>query len=489
MPEPVASPTDGGPEGPSPRLAAWVERAHASDQVKRVRYNPFLTFFYPSLEVPDRLARLQRQTVVQPGSTAEVAAILAKAYELDEPVHVRQGTGLLSLDTPLPIPPGAVVVDLRRLASVRPAPQAGYVEVGPAVTLRRTNEVLKPLGFQFPTAVGNVQWGGLASINLSGHLVDAHAGKPGDFVLGLTVVLPDGTVLDTGTTSMRKVVGPDPTRLFIGGQALFGVITDLRLRLVPRPGGRTFACAVFDDPHGIVETVRTMYRDGMAYPAAMELVDASFARTSGMSELLGEQGHLLLLSGEGTDDGAADAIARALLDVARSNGATGARVLPEPEWDHLWEIRESPFRHMGAGEYLLGEALDVSLERMHEALDVVQPLLHPSRHGVDGVEGYLVAHIGAGTLHPLYACPSEWDYDRRVAACRALRERTLELKLHLDATVGEQGIFPQHARWFGAHYGAAAPLLIERLKGALDPKNLLNPGRIQPVGVASGGTA
>lgn len=462
--------------GPSPQLAAWVRDTFQAEQIKRVPYTPYLTFFYPTLQRPARFDDAPRQTVVRPDDTAQVAAILRRANELAEPVYVRQGTGLLSLDTVVPFPPGAVVVDLRRLDAIRPHPESGYVEVGPAVTLGKTNAVLDGLGFQFPIAVQNVQWGGLVSINLSGHLVDADAGKPGDFVLGLTVVLPDGTVLETGTKSMRKVVGPDLTRLFIGNQALLGVITELRLRLRPKPDARVYAWASFEDIHGIADTVIEMYRAGLAYPAVMELVESTFVQTSGMGALVPE-GHLLMISTEGADAAAAQQKATALLELARGNGAFDTTTVDdEEEWNRLWDIRENPFRHMGPEEFLLGEALDVPLQRMHEGLDQVQALLREAES--DGLRGYLVSHIGAGTLHPMFACPPEWDYDRRVAVSRQLRGSILACKAELDATVGEQGIYPQHALWFEQAYGAAAASLLRRLKAAVDPNDILNRGRI-----------
>lgn len=469
--------------GPSPGLEAWVRDTFAADYVKTVAYTPYLTFFYPALERPARFDDEPRQTVVRPGSTQEVAAIMRRANDLSEPVFVRQGTGLLSLDTVMPFPPGGVVVDLRRLNSIRPSPDAGYVEVGPAVSLGKTNAALADLGYQFPIAVQNVQWGGLASLNLSGHLVDAEAGKPGDFVLGLTVVLPDGTVLNTGTKSMRKVVGPDLTRLFIGNQALLGVITDLRLRLRPTPGGRVYAWAVFGDIHGIADTVIDMYRSGASYPSIMELVEEPFVQASGMADHV-PAGHLLMLSTEGRDDSVAREKAEALLGLARIHGASQVRtVSDEREWDRLWEIRESPFHHMGDREYLLGEALDVPLERMHEGLDEMQALLREAEG--DGLRGYLVSHIGAGTLHPMFACPPEWGYDRRVGVSAKLRERILASKARLEASVGEQGIYPQHARWFEQAYGTAATSLIRSIKAAVDPNDILNRGRIEAAAAPS----
>jgi len=465
-------------QDPADALVTWLADTFGADEVRTIAYKPFLGFFYPRLTLPSRLEELPRQRVVRPRSTEEVAAIMTKAHELSTPVHVRQGTGLLSVDTLMPFPPGATVVDLSRLDALEPDVDAGYVEVGPAVTLGATNAALEPFGYQYPLAVQQVQWGGLASINLSGHIVDAYAGKPSDQILGLTVVMADGTVLETGTTSLRKVVGPDLTRLFIGGQALFGIVTRLRLRLVPRPGGHVYAWAVFDDLAGIAHTAMSMYTERLAYPAVMELVEDRFAAVSGMNEHV-PAGHLLMLSTEGSDDATARAKAEALLALAQRSGAREVRIVESAaEWDAIWTIRESPFRHTGNEEYLLGEALDVPLRRLPEALDRVRPLLTASADECPGLKGYLVAHIGAGTLHPIYACPPEWDYDQRAAAAGRIRAAIEDVKIALGATVGEQGIFPQHVHWFERHYGRTTLDVIGSIKRAVDPRNVLNPARI-----------
>lgn len=463
-------------------LVSWLERTYGADEVKTVSYKPFLRFFYPKLSVPAEFSALPPQRVVRPRTTAEVSSIMARAHDLSTPVHVRQGTGLLSIDTVLPFPPGATIIDLSRLDLLQPEPDAGFVEVGPAVTLGQTNAALERYGFQYPIAVQQVQWGGLASINLSGHVVDAYSGKPSDQILGLTVVLADGTILETGTRSMRKVVGPDLTRLFIGGQALFGIITQLRLRLVPRPGGQVFAWAVFDDIHGIARTAMAMYAERVPYPVVMELVEDRFANVSGMNDYV-PYGHLLMLSTEGNDSTEARTKADALLALAERFGARQTHLVnSEAEWDDIWTIRESPFRHTGREEYLLGEALDIPVQRTVEAIDLVRPLLAQYGGEFPGLQGYLVAHIGAGTLHPIYACPPNWTYDQRVTAARRVRAAIEEVKVAVEATVGEQGIFPQHAHWFERHYGRQTVDAIAAIKAAFDPRGVLNPARLDPNG-------
>lgn len=465
-------------------LQHWLLEEFPEERLSSIPYRPYLTFFYPGVRNPDRFRTQPRQIVVRATSTEEVSRILAKAHDLGEPIHVRQGTGLLSLDVPMPIPPGATVLDLSRIDHVRTYRDRGYAEVGPGVSLGRTNEIVRDYGCLFPIVVRDVQWGGLISINMSGHLVDARAGKPGDLVLGLTVVLPDGKVIETGTTAMRKTVGPDLSRLFIGGQAIFGVITDIRLRLVPEPGGTAYGMVVFSELAPIADVVREMYREGLPYPSTMELVQSDFARISGMNEYVPE-GHLVMLSAEADTQDEAELKADRILQLAeRHGGQRWTQFVDDKTWHAVWDIRESPFHHVAPDEYLLGEAFDIPLETMREGLEACAELLaEPLTGDLEGVRAYLVSHIGAGTLHPLYTCPSDWDFDQRAEACRQIRAHILQIKLKLGATVGEQGIFPEHAEWYTKAYGPEPLAILRRMKAAFDPRDVLNRGRLDVAGV------
>jgi glycolate oxidase len=447
--------------------------------VYAVRFTPIQRTFYPTVNGSELAAGEPRQTVVQVASAEELATILVLANECGEPVHVRQGTGPVSIDLENPFPPGALIVDLRRLDHFCPNPGAGYVELGPALTMAEANRRLAPLGYEFPVAVEPVTWGGLVSINLSGHLVDVLAGKPGDYVLGLKVVLPTGKIIETGTRALRRVVGPDLTRVFIGGQALFGVITELRLRLVPTAGARAWGWAVFDDIDSLVRSVQAIHSQRLPYPILLELVESSFVRVSGLDRLV-PPGELLLVAMQGERDQDARWKLETILGAATSHGSTGAAVLAgEEEWSRLWEIRMSPHHYLD-GEYLIGEVMDVPIDRLLEGVHAVLTLRDEAESAWPGLSGHLWGHIATGTLHPAYANPPDWSYAKRIEVAAWLRQRVLAIKLDLGASVGEQGIFPAHADWFKRRYGESSLSLVQQMKAAFDPNNVLNPGRITP---------
>lgn len=458
-------------------LEAWTLERFGTERVRRIPYSPIQRTFYPNVVIPPEVKSLASQTVIEVLDAAEVSEILRAANERSAPVFVRQGAGPVSIDLDNALPPGALVVDLRRLAHIAVRPQSGYVELGAAVTLSASNKALGRLGYEFPIAVEPVSWGGLVSINLSGHLVDAASGKPGDYVLGLEVVLPTGQIIEPGTRSLRRLAGPDLTRIFVGGQGLYGVITMLRLRLVPAPGGRAWGLATFDDLGGLARAVQHAYTDRLPFAHLFELIEARFVRSSGLGAFVPD-GELLLIATTGDRPEEAEWKLGVHLESARAVGAKEVRRLGDDAWRRIWDVREAPHHYLGGLEYLVGEVLDVPLADLPTAMATTTALRSKVEQSWPGLRGYLWGHIGSGTLHPAFACPSEWTYWRRVEVARDLRALIRDLRLSLGATVGEQGIVPEHLAWFARHYGSASVGLLGSMKSVFDPKGILNPGRL-----------
>lgn len=461
-------------------------RERYPEDVHSARYTPLQRNFHPHVRLPERLRELPGHVVFRAKTTEHVAHALRLANQLKQPLQVRQGSGQISLDLLTPFPPGSVVLDLRHLDHIEPDLDNGYVDVGPAVTLMGLNDRLRPDGYQFPLAVEPVTWGALLSVNLSGHLVDAEAGKPGDYALGLEVVLPTGEIIHTGTRAMRKVVGPDLTRVFIGGQGLYGVITSARLRLVSAPEGRAWGFAAFDDLFALADTARAIHRPGLPYPVTLEMLDPAFVAASGIDRRLGVSGPLLLVATQGDRQEEADHKLASILAYGRDrHGARTQALATEAEWDALWRIRAMPHEHF-EGEYLIGEVMDVPLTRLEDAVEAIQALRTEVLAQFPGMTGYIIGHIGSGTFHPAYSCPADWDYDRRVTVIRFIRERAHALKISFGATIGEQGIFPEHARWFAAHFGETTMRTLDAMRAAFDPNGILNPRRTEPLDAGAG---
>lgn len=125
----------------------------------------------------------------------------------------------------------------------------GFFECGPGCICANVANEIKSRGYHLPLAPGSrliASMGGLIANNTSAHIVDASIGKPGDYVLGLEAVLPTGEIIETGTKGLTRPAGIDLTKLFVGGDGLLGVVTKIRIRLVP-VFERAYGVAVYPD--------------------------------------------------------------------------------------------------------------------------------------------------------------------------------------------------------------------------------------------------
>lgn len=450
------------------------------ERVRKSRYDPIMRRVdFKQIKMPPHLLEGDPCTVVEAESAEEVAAVLRWAYSRDVPVYVRQGSGVVSLEIIRPDPPGCLIIDLRRMTRIAPFYDYGYVEVGAAVTFHKLNEYLAPHGYRFPDSVPPVTWGSLVAVNTSGQLVDPRQGKPGDNVLGLKVVLPQGGIMETGTRSIRKPAGFDATHLFIGNQALLGVITDLRLRLIHTPKYESFGLAHFASMEDMGRAVVTMHTGGLPYPQYLEVLDKSYLEFASPG---GDYPNaLLMVSTDGAVAGEAPRKLKALLDAAREKGATLAKPVTRPQWGKVLHLRAMVRESLAERNWLfvVGDVIDPPLPAFVTAIQELKRLEKHYAKKYPGMVPMMVGHVGGGSFHPMFAAPGDWPYEKLAEAAKEIRQSILELKLKLGATNGEQGVFPGHVPWFHRYYGPLHWDLLKQVKAALDPKNLLNPRRME----------
>lgn len=198
--------------------------------------------------------------VVRPSNAEEVSRILKYANEQLIPVHTHgSGTSFSGLARPKV---NCILLDMSRMHKIEVFPERGYFEVGAGAHLAEVEKVLLKYNALLPAYLGSqlvATMGGVVSVNTSAHIVDAALGKPGDFVLGLEVVLPTGEILHTGTESLRRPAGTELTRLFVGSEGLLDVKTMVRMRLIPLPKFRNIV-AYYKNIDDILETIMEMTR-------------------------------------------------------------------------------------------------------------------------------------------------------------------------------------------------------------------------------------
>ena len=322
-------------------------------------------------------------------------------------------------------------------------------------------------------------WGGsLISLNSSGRSVDPYLGKPRDWVMGLQAVLPTGEIVETGTHGLRRPCGFDLTQFLIGGQCLFGVVTNVRLRLFPTPRQIIGALVHFPSLKALGEGVGSVYQSRAPYPRLMEVLDKTFLET--MSFDGDKPAGMLMVGTDGDAPGEAEWKLDELIKVLRQEGATEAEKVSQERWQEMLEFREAGLSKLNPRGLILltGEVLNCPLDKLPQALEDAHQLQQRLVAAHPGLLGYINGHIGAGSFHPAFAAPAAWGYDRLRVVVTEIRDEFLKFKLTQSATIGEQGIFPEHRGWYLGYNGQLHLNALLAVKKALDPNEVLNPLRL-----------
>ncbi len=360
----------------------------------------------------------------------------------------------------------------------------GQVTVEPGVVHARLIEVLAPHGLLFPPDPGSSRMatvGGMASTNAHGVRAVKY-GPTGAWVLGLHVVLPDGTLIETGSVGSRakqSSAGLELTKLFVGAEGTLGVVTRLRLKLLPRPKARALVIAMFDVLERAGEAVQAVFRAGIS-PSAIEILDARSLRAANLYRPglgLREAEAMLLFEVDGNPAGVrwdAETVVEAVRELATHVEWSDQ----EAQIARLWEARSVigaavGVLRPGSARAYAGEDICVPVDRIPEALRAIQDL--SARHGIP-VATY--GHIGGGSLHPALLVDGRQRDDVRRAI--ELADAIHLLALDLGGTVtGEHGVGAARAMYMPREHGPALDTM-RAIKRALDPTGIMNPATIFP---------
>lgn len=354
----------------------------------------------------------------------------------------------------------------------------------PGVVHAQLNEALAPHRLVFPPDPGSSRMatvGGMASTNAHG-MRAAKYGPTGAWVLGLRVVLADGTLIETGSVSSRarqSSAGLELTKLFVGAEGTLGVITRLRLKLMSIPPARAIVLALFDELDQAGEAVQAVYAAGIV-PSAIEILDARCLRAVNLYRPgtgLPEVEALLLFEVDGNPPGVrydAEQITRIVTPLARGVewSAEPARIAA------LWEARSVVGAAIGAlrpgsNRAYCGEDICVPVAHIPEALREIQAI--SAKYDLP-IATY--GHIGGGSLHPGHLIDARNPDEVRRVLLVADEIHRLALRLG-GTTTGEHGVGAVRARYMPAEHGPALDAM-RRIKQALDPQGLMNPATLFP---------
>ena len=413
--------------------------------------------------------------VVFPRTTAEVAALARWSAEHRVPL-IGWGAGT-SLEGHALAVSGGVVVDFREMAAVLEIrAEDRLVRVQPGITREALNRELRTTGLMFPVDPGaNASLGGMAATRASGTTAVRY-GTMRDNVRGLEVVLAGGEVIRTGSGAPKSAAGYDLTALFVGSEGTLGLMTELTLRLHGQPEAVMTAVAAFPSVVAAVDCVIATMQMGLT-PARIEFLDVeTVAACNANSGLNLPPAPQLLVEFHGHPEGLAEDVRR-FRDLAAEFGAEGLDWAERQEdRTRLWAARHAAYRAILAsrpGAKAVVTDVCVPISALAQAVEETRADIAAS-----GIPGPILGHVGDGNFHAiLMVDPARPD---EVAAAKALARRMAERSLRLGGTItGEHGVGLGKRGLMAAEHGAAWAVM-GAVKRALDPLDLMNPGKVVP---------
>ena len=414
--------------------------------------------------------------VVWPHDTAEVVAIVEACRAHRVPI-VAFGAGSSLEGHVLPLH-GGISVDfseMNKIVEIHGDDMDAVVQ--PGITRKQLNAALHGSGLFFPVDPGaDASLGGMAATRASGTNAVRY-GTMRDNVLGLEVVLADGRVMRTGGRARKSSSGYDLTRLMIGSEGTLGLITELIVRLHPLPEAVSAAVGAFPDVASAVRTVIETIQLGVPV-ARIELLDELTVRAiNRYSKTTLRESPMLFFEFHGSQ-ASVEEQARTVQELARDNGGQDFEWATRPEdRTRLWAARHDVYFsciNLRPGCRGLTTDVCVPISRLADCIAGAQADIAAS-----GMIAPIVGHVGDGNFHTVVLV----DPDDRAENERAeaLNRKIVERALAMGGTcTGEHGIGFGKQHFLVAEHGRAAVDAMRALKQALDPDNLMNPGKVVP---------
>nr|WP_243392826.1 MULTISPECIES: FAD-linked oxidase C-terminal domain-containing protein [Roseateles] len=412
--------------------------------------------------------------VVFAESNEEVAFVLQLAQQHRVPV-IPYGTGT-SLEGHLLAVQGGISLDLSRMKSILQLHSEDLtVTVQAGVTRQQLNQEIRHSGLFFPIDPGaDASLGGMAATRASGTNAVRY-GTMRENVLGLTVLTASGEQIRTGSRARKSSAGYDLTRLFVGSEGTLGVITELTLRLYPLPEAVSAAICFFPSIDAAVQTTIAIIQMGIPI-ARCELLDAHAVRAVNAHDHLGlRESPMLLMEFHGSAASVAEQ-AQSVQALAAEQGGEAFEWASTPEArTRLWTARHHAYLsalQTRPGCRCVTTDTCVPISRLAESIN----------ESVREVEAtdlpyFIVGHVGDGNFHMGYLIDPQQPAERELA--ERLSAQMVARALRLGGTcTGEHGIGLHKQGFLLDEAGPGAVALMRSIKAALDPAQIMNPGKI-----------
>lgn len=414
--------------------------------------------------------------VVFAESTEEVAAVVRLCREYRVPV-IPYGVGS-SVEGHVLAVHGGISIDLsgmNRVLSIHAEDLDVTVQAG--VTRKQLNDELKGTGLFFPIDPGaDATLGGMAATRASGTNAVRY-GTMRENVLSLTVVTPEGKIVRTGSRARKSSAGYDLTRLFVGSEGTLGIITELTVKLYPIPEAMSAAVCAFPSVDAAVDTVIQTIQLGVPV-ARVELLDAlTLQAINRYSKTTLPEAPTLFFEFHGSGSGVQEQ-AELTQEIAQGNGGQDFQwATRQEDRSRLWQARHDAYfacLQLKPGARCFPTDVCVPISRLAECIhatneDIAQVSLPIALFG----------HVGDGNFHLVVLVDT--DNPKEMAEGEWISQRVVERAIAMEGTcTGEHGIGLGKQHYLLQEHGEDGVALMRTLKTALDPLNLMNPGKILP---------
>jgi glycolate oxidase len=415
--------------------------------------------------------------VLLPAGAQEIAAVARLCNEHRIPLVVRgAGTGYTGGAVPLH---GGVVVSMERLNQVLEIDEENLLAVvQPNVITHELQQAVEARGLFYPPDPAS-----LKQSSLGGNVAECAGGpravKYGTtkrYVLALEAVLPTGEIVRTGSKAVKNVVGYDLTQLLVGSEGTLAIITEITLRLVPKPAVQSTMQATFVGVDAAVRAVSLLLA-ARVVPATIEIIDReslhAVERRLNRPVAPAGTGAMLIIEVDGVPAGVEDEALRVMAACRDAGAISVTRAASAAERDQIWEARrELSFALRALAPRKINHDLVVPRGRVPQLFALVASVREKYQLLIP-----CFGHAGDGNIHVnLMVDPANADEMRRAGAAeRELFEGVVALEGSIS---GEHGIGFAKARYLGLELSAETIALMKRVKLAFDPNGILNPGKL-----------
>jgi len=413
--------------------------------------------------------------VALPRSTQSVAKILKFANVNKIPVTPR-GAGYGYVGGCVPVQ-GGIVLSLARMNKIKEIHADDFVAVvQPGAIVKDVQDAVEKEKLCYPpdpASRADCSIGGTIATNAGGPRCLKY-GVTRDYILGLEVVLPDGTVVRTGSRTHKNKTGFDFTRLFVGSEGLLGIVTEVILKLIPLPPFHALLVAGFDSAKEATRAIRSIFRAGFL-PCALEIADpftlAAARKYTGSKRLEGSN-VLLFVEMDGQEKSVRQEIRSLEKLVKTQNPVLLQRAFGSEECEKLWQLRRDfSFALRDTGLIKLNEDIVVPRGRLENLFDFTARLQKKYDLPIA-----CFGHAGDGNIHTNIMYDKTWDnVDQRTSA--ALDELFKQIIAWGGVITGEHGIGIAKKRWWSMAVSEELRDLHLKVKKTLDPNHILNPGK------------